>query len=419
MHFKYGYGKGYREFYIPDKNIMAELRQNNVDVGLTGLDEVMRALREPIASKRLSEIVKSGERAVIITSDITRPMPSKTVLPPVIDELLQAGARHEDITVVFALGSHRKHTEEEMRYLVGDDIYEKVRCVDSDANRCRMLGTTSRGTPVEIFEEVADADRVICLGNIEYHYFAGYSGGAKAIMPGVSTRAAIQANHSAMVRDEARAGALDDNPVRLDIDEVVKFVPIDFIVNVVLDEEKTIIKAVAGHYLHAHREGCRFLDRLYKVAIPEKADIVITTPGGFPKDINLYQAQKALDNAKHAVRDGGIIILLASCSEGYGERVFERWINASDSPDSLIESIRSNFELGGHKAAAIALVEKKARVFIVSDLDPCMCRRIYMEPFGSMQEALDCAFSVMGQDARVLLMPHGGSTLPVVEQAGA
>jgi nickel-dependent lactate racemase len=268
---------------------------------------------------------------------------------------------------------------------------------------------------VEIFEEVVDADRVVCLGNIEYHYFAGYSGGAKAIMPGVSTRAAIQANHSAMVRYEARAGSLDDNPVRQDIDEVVRFVPIDFIVNVVLDENKNIIRAVAGHYLYAHREGCRFLDRLYKVAIPAKADIVITTPGGFPKDINLYQAQKALENAKHAVRDNGIIILLASCSEGYGEPVFERWINESDSPDSLIERIKTNFELGGHKAAAIALVEKKAKVFIVSDLDRSICERLYMEPFNSLQEALDRAFSLMGPDARVLLMPHGGSTLPVVE----
>ena len=318
MYFKYGYGKGFREFHIPDGNVMAELRQNDVTVSLTGIDEVRRAISEPIASKRLSEIVSRGEKTVIITSDITRPMPTKTVLPAVLEELLKAGLEYEDITVVFALGSHRKHTEEEMRYLTGDDIYEKVRCIDSDADRCRMLGTTSRGTPVEIFDEVADADRIICLGNIEYHYFAGYSGGAKAVMPGVSTRAAIQANHSAMVRDEARAGALDDNPVRQDIDEVVKFVPIDFIVNVVLDENKNIIKAVAGHYLHAHREGCRFLDRLYKVTIPRKADIVITTPGGFPKDINLYQAQKALDNAKHAVRDNGIIILLASCSEGYG-----------------------------------------------------------------------------------------------------
>lgn len=415
MHFKYGYGKGYKEFDIKDENIMAELSQNSVKYELTGIDEVRRALREPIGTPKLSEIVKPGEKVVIITSDITRPMPSKTVLPAIMEELLEAGADYKDITVVFALGSHRKHTEDEKRYLVGDEIYEKVACVDSDVKQCRMLGTTSRGTPVEVFGIVADADRVICLGNIEYHYFAGYSGGAKAIMPGVSTRAAIQANHSAMVMDAARAGAIDDNPVRQDIDEVTRFVRIDFILNVVLDESKNIIKAVAGHYIDAHREGCRFLDGLYKVKIPGKADIVITTPGGFPKDINLYQAQKALDNAKHAVRDGGIIILLASCTEGYGEGVFERWIRESTSVDDLVTRIKANFELGGHKAAAIALVEKKAQVYIVSDMEREMAEKLYMVPFSSMDEALARAFDELGPDAKVLLMPHGGSTLPVVE----
>jgi nickel-dependent lactate racemase len=416
MHFKYGYGKGFKEFDIKDENIMAELSQNSVKYELTGIDEVRRALREPIGTPKLSEIVKHGEKVVIITSDITRPMPSKTVLPAIMEELLAAGAEYKDITVVFALGSHRKHTEEEKRYLVGDDIYEKVSCVDSDVTQCRMLGTTSRGTPVEVFDKVADADRIICLGNIEYHYFAGYSGGAKAIMPGVSTRAAIQANHSAMVMDAARAGALDENPVRLDIDEVARFLKIDFILNVVLDESKNIIKAVAGHYIHAHREGCRFLDGLYKVKIPGKADIVITTPGGFPKDINLYQAQKALDNAKHAVRDGGIIILLASCTEGYGEGVFERWIKEASCVDDLVTRIKTSFELGGHKAAAIALVEKKAKVLIVSDMERTMAEKLYMEPFNSMDEALERAFYEMGPDARVLLMPHGGSTLPVIQK---
>ena len=414
MHFKYGYGKSFKEFDIKDENIMAELGQNSVKYELTGIDEVRRALREPVGTPKLSEIVKRGEKIVIITSDITRPMPSKTVLPAVIDELMASGAEYKDITVVFALGSHRKHTEEEKRYLVGDEVYEKVSCIDSDVQQCRMLGTTSRGTPVEIFDRVADAERIICLGNIEYHYFAGYSGGAKAIMPGVSTRAAIQANHSAMVMDAARAGAVDDNPVRQDIEEVTQFVKIDFILNVVLDENKNIIKAVAGHHVLAHREGCRFLDWLYKIKIPGKADIVITTPGGFPKDINLYQAQKALDNAKHAVRDGGIIILLASCTEGYGEEVFERWIKEASSVDDLVTKIKANFELGGHKAAAIALVEKKSRVFIVSDMEHEMSEKLYMEPFDSMEEALNKAFEVMGPDARVLLMPHGGSTLPVV-----
>lgn len=414
MHFKYGFGKSFREFDIEDKNIMAELSQNSVETGLTGADEVIRALKEPIGTGRLSTIVKPGEKIVIITSDITRPMPSRIALPPLMKELAQAGVGNDDVTVVFALGNHRKHTEDEKKYLVGEEIYNKVRCVDSDVKRCKLLGKTSSGTPVEIFEEVACADRVICMGNIEYHYFAGYSGGAKAIMPGVSTRAAIQANHSGMVKDAARAGAIDDNPVRQDIEEVVRFVPIDFILNVVLDENKRIIKAVAGHHVEAHRAGCRFLDGLYKVRIPQKADIVITTPGGFPKDINLYQAQKALDNAKHAVRDGGIIILLAACTEGYGEAVFERWINESSSPDDLVTKIRENFELGGHKAAAIALVEKKAEVFMVSDMPEELSRKLYMEPFACMKAALAKAFNELGPDARVLLMPHGGSTLPVL-----
>ncbi len=414
MHFKYGYGKEYREFDIDDKKIVAELGQNSIETALTGADEVKRALQNPIGTGRLSTLVKPGEKIAIVTSDVTRPMPSKLVLPPLVEELLEAGVAYEDITVVFALGSHRKHTEAEMKSLAGDEIYSKIKCVDSDVKQCRSLGITTRGTPVEIFDVVADADRRICLGNIEYHYFAGYSGGAKAIMPGVSTRAAIQANHSAMVQDSARAGALDDNPVRQDIEEVVKFTPIDFILNVVLDENKKIIRAVAGHHIEAHREGCRFLDGLYKVRIPHKADIVITTPGGYPKDINLYQAQKALDNAKHAVRDGGIIILLAACTEGYGEEVFEKWIQVSTSPDDLVSRIRSNFELGGHKAAAIALVEKKAKIFIVSDMSAEMSSKLYMEPCGSMDEALEKAFAELGQDAGVLLMPHGGSTLPVV-----
>jgi len=414
MHFKYGYGKTYKEFDVDDENILVELRQNDVNFTLTGADEVKRALQNPIGTERLSGIVKPGEKVAIVTSDITRPMPSKIVLPLILEELREAGVSYGDITVVFALGSHRKHTEEEKKYLVGEDVYNKVQCIDSDPADFVHLGVTSRGTPVDIFSVVAKADRRICLGNIEYHYFAGYSGGAKAIMPGVSTRAAIQSNHSAMVLDEARAGALEDNPVRLDIEEAVKFIPIDFILNVVLDERKNIIKAVAGHHVLGHREGCKFLDSLYKVEIPKKADIVITTPGGYPKDINLYQAQKALDNSKHAVRDGGIVILLASCTEGLGEKVFERWMLNASSPDSLISDIQRNFELGGHKAAAIALVLKKAKIFLVSDLEEEFVRSLFMEPFRDVNDALEKAFEELGKDAKVLLMPYGGSTLPVI-----
>jgi nickel-dependent lactate racemase len=411
MKIELGFWKGKVEVNIPDTNVQAVLRPNTVKTGLTGTDEVKRALQNPIGSGRLKDIVRSGERVCIVTSDITRPMPSRLVLPAVLDELGAGGVADGDITVVLALGNHRPHTEEEKKYLTGD-AYGRVRCVDSDQGRAVNLGTTSYGTPVDVFEEVAQADRVVCLGNIEYHYFAGYSGGAKAIMPGVSTAAAIQANHSRMVEETSVAGKIEGNNLRADIDEVARFRSIDFIVNVVLDEKKRIVRALAGDYIKAHREGCAFLDTLYKVKIDKRADIVMVSPGGYPKDINLYQAQKALDNARHAVKDGGIIILVASCKEGLGEEVFERWMCSAKSPDEMVEKIRRCFELGGHKAAAIGMVRQKADIYLVSDMDMDFVRSIFMTPFDGAQAALDAALAQRGRGASVIVMPFGGSTLP-------
>ncbi len=406
------YGKGKACLELDEKNILAVLLPNEVSPGLTGAEEVKRALRHPIGARPLTETVQKGERICIITSDITRPIPSSVVLPPLLQELFSAGVEPSDVCIVFSLGSHRKHTEAEMRKLVGNEVFETVRCMDHDPKRFIHLGVTKRGTPVDIFEEVVKADRRICLGNIEYHYFAGYSGGAKAIMPGVSTRAAIQANHSRMVEASAMAGKLEGNPVREDIDEVAEFIPIDFILNVVLDEHKNILKAFAGHYIEAHREGCAYLDTLYKKHIPEKADIVLVSAGGYPKDINLYQAQKALDNAKHAVKKGGIIILLGECKEGLGEGTFEEWMTSSKSPEEMIRRIQKDFQLGGHKAAAIAMVLQDAEVYLVSDLADDFVRTIFLTPFSQVQLAVDRAFEKLGQNAKVILMPYGGSTLP-------
>jgi len=412
MIFKLGFGKSTVDIEINKNNLLGVIEPNPVKVEKCGKEEVKRAIENPIGTKRLKDMVKRGEKIVIITSDITRPMPSRLVLPEILEELYKAGVEEDDINIVFALGSHRKHTEEEMRYLVGEAVYSKIKCIDSDINDCVRMGMTSAGTPVDIFRAVAEADRRICLGNVEYHYFAGYSGGAKAIMPGVSTRQAIQSNHSRMVAEWAKAGELKRNPVRQDIEEVASFVPIDFILNVVLDEHKNIIKAVAGHYIEAHREGCEFLDKLYKVKIDRPADIVIVSAGGYPKDINLYQAQKALDNAKHAVRKGGIIILLASCKEGFGEGVFEKWIMRSNTPEEMIQEIQRNFELGGHKAAAIAMVLKNSEVYLVSDLKEEIARKAFMKPYPDMQSAFNDALNKLGADSKVIVMPYGGSTLP-------
>jgi len=408
-----GYHKEKVEVYIPDDNLRGILKPKKPTGSLSEQDILLQALTHPLGAPLLGEIVKPGEKVVIVTSDITRPMPTAMVLPMVVDTLNQARVDDKDITVVFGLGIHRKHAAEEHAMLAGQELYDRITCVDSDPDAVVHLGETSRGTPVDIFRKVVDADRRICLGNIEYHYFAGFSGGMKAIMPGISTRRAIQANHSRMVEESAITGKLEGNPVREDIDEVYRFLPVDYIMNVVLGEHKNIINAFAGDVFQAHRAGCAYLDSLYKVEIDAPADIVIVTPGGFPKDINLYQAQKALDNAKHAVKEGGSIILLAACREGLGEEVFEHWMLNAPNPHHMIEDIQKNFELGGHKAAAIATVMEKAKIYLVSEFSPDFTRRLFMAPFPDIQTALAQALHEQGPDADILVMPYGGATLPV------
>ena len=413
MRYELGFGKGIQTVEIDEKNVLDVLLPNPIVKELTGEAEVRRALAAPpIGSAPLSQIVKPGEKIAIITSDITRPVPTWKIMPALLDALYAAGCRAEDLLLVFALGSHRSHTSEEQRHLAGERAWNEIRCVDSDPKDCVHLGVTKNGTPVDIFRPVAEADRVICLGNIEYHYFAGYSGGAKAVMPGVSTREAIQANHSRMVRPEACAGRIAGNPVREDIEEAAALLGVDFIVNVVLDEHKEIIRCFTGDVTAAHRAGCAFLDTLYAKPIPKRADIVIVSQGGAPKDLNLYQTQKALDNAKHAVRDGGIIILVGSCREGLGEKTFEEWLTGAPTAHSLVERIEREFKLGGHKAAAIAMVLERAEIYLVSEMAPEFVESLFMKPFPSLEAAYAAAAEKLGPDAGVILMPYGGSTLP-------
>lgn len=414
MRLTFGYGEGEQAVVLPDQNVVDILTPNVVELGLTGEAAIRDALCNPIGAKRLSEIVRPGERIAVVTSDVTRPMPTHLVMPHLLDELYAAGARPEDIALVFALGSHRRHTASEIRKLAGERAFSEIRCVDSDPDDCVDLGVTSCGTPVDITRAVAEADRRVCLGNIEFHYFAGYSGGGKALMPGVSTRAAIRMNHSRMVDPDARAGKLDGNPIREDIEEAAALCGIHFILNVVLDEHRRVIRAVAGDPVKAHRAGCAFLDALYLKTIDARADIVIVSQGGAPKDINLYQTQKALDNARHAVKRGGVVILIGSCREGLGEKTFESWMTESPSPAFMVDRIRRDFQLGGHKAAAIAMVLADADIYLVSELAPEFVRRIFLTPFQTAQAALDAAFEKLGRGATVISMPYGGSTLPKV-----
>ena len=414
MQLKFKIGNEAQYVEVEESRLLAQLESSSTEAAGDEQSIIKAALSSPIGSPRLEEIVKPGEKIAIISSDITRPMPTWKVMPQLLDSLYAAGIRPEDITLYLALGSHRAHSDEERKKLAGERAWQEINCTDSNPDDCVRLGFTKRGTPIDIDRRVASADRRICLGNVEYHYFAGFSGGAKAIMPGVSTREAIQSNHRFMVQDSACAGKLEGNPVREDIEEAAAVVGVDFILNVVLSTSKEILYAAAGDVTLAHRDACAYLDRIYRSPIPERADIVLVSQGGAPKDLNLYQVQKALDNAKHAVKDGGTIILIGSCREGLGEKTFAQWLTEAETPHSLIERIQADFKLGGHKAAAIAMVLEKADIYLVSHMEPDFVKSLFMEPFDSVQAAFDAALKKQGEKATVIAMPYGGSTLPVV-----
>jgi len=409
------YGKKIVSLDIPDRNFLGVIKPEDID----GLDdpaaEVKRSLAEPIGSQRLKELVFPDGRIVILVSDITRPVPSKILLPPILEEIKTAGIDDNQVKIVFGLGVHRKQTEKEKKDLVGKKIYERIECIEHDLEDCEQVGVTSRGTKAAVFRKVLEADFVIATGNLEFHYFAGYSGGAKALAPGVCSRATIESNHSLFLHPDAKAGMLKGNPLREELEEIAAMVRVDFMVNAVLNPQKEIIKVVAGDMTAAHRAGAEYLDRIYRLPIDEPADIVITSPGGFPKDINLYQAHKAMQNALPAVKKGGIILTIACCKEGIGEENLSRALMEDLSLAERVDELKHKFIQGRHIASQMAKIQLEHKIYLVSDLPPEVIKDLFFRCFDSPQKALSEALKAQGKDARVLIMPFGIACLPYLK----
>jgi nickel-dependent lactate racemase len=365
--------------------------------------EIERALDDPVGPS-LQDFA-GCKRAAIMASDITRPAPTSKMLPPLVRRLEDLGV--SEILIVFGLGTHRRMTAEEENRLLGGSSH--LHHIQHDKDQCVRLGETSWGTPVEILEDVASSDLKIGTGNIEYHYYAGYSGGAKALLPGVSSENSVNKNHAMMTDPLAKSGSLN-NPVRQDMEEAAKIAGLDFILNVVLNSRKEIVRAVAGDYVKAHRVGAEVVDEMYRKVV-KPAEIVITCAGGRPKDINLFQAQKAMENAKEAVLAGGSLILLAECSEGLGHPVFERWAREAICAEDCVERFGREYEFGGHKAALIARESLQKDLILVSSMRPDLAEMCFFRHAKSLEEALTMARERQGQNARTIVMPHGNLTL--------
>jgi nickel-dependent lactate racemase len=416
------YGDNNLRLAVPDRNLLGVITPKSIgvsssppsSVNLPDEDRIIRqALAHPIGAPRLREIVRSGQRVAIVTSDVTRPCPSAKLIPYVLEELDAAGVSiPDDVFIVIALGLHRRMTSQEIDQAIPPEARQHVPVLNHDIANTIHRGVTSRGTPAEFFRPVVEANVRVCLGNLEFHWFAGYSGGAKAILPGCASTAAIYANHGLMVHPGVGSGRTQGNPIREDMEEAVAQLGIVFILNVVVDREHRIIGAVAGDWIAAHRQGCEMVNQRGKVAVSRKADIVIASAGGYPKDINLYQAHKGMEHASYFLRDDGVLVFLAECREGMGNKVFESWMLSASSPAEILDRVRREFTIGGHKAAGIARIQQRVHIHLISNLPDDLVHRLFMIPFKDPQDALQSALSQLSQESQVLVLPQSGSIIP-------
>ncbi|MCK9440476.1 MAG: nickel-dependent lactate racemase [Methanothrix sp.] len=400
---KLGYGQGCLDLMV---GVGAEVVFAE-ELSAAPAGEVERSIDHALG-KSLDDFAGS-KSASILVSDITRPAPSHLMLPPLIRRLKDLGI--SDLKIVFALGTHRRMTSVEERLLLRDCT--SLPYMQHDPKNCISLGETRRGTPVEILDTVASSDLIVATGNIEYHYYAGYSGGAKAVLPGVSSERSVIKNHELMRDPNSITGRLD-SPVRLDMEDAAKIAGLDFILNAVLNGKKEIVQSVAGDFISAHSVGAATVDRMYRRPV-RQAEIVVTCAGGRPKDLNLFQAQKALDNAKNAALPGGSIILVAECCEGLGHPVFERWAKEATSAEECWERFGREYEFGGHKAAFLAKESMQHHLILVSALPKDRAEMCFFTPAATLEQALELARERQGRDARMLVMPHGNLTLAVAK----
>ncbi len=341
-------------------------------------EEIRRALAEPIATPPLAEIVCPGESIVIVTSDITRYTGSEIYLPILVEELNRCGIPDRDISIVIALGIHRKQSAEEHRKILGP-LYERIAVHDhecDDPEQLIDLGHTSSGLPVQINRRVVAADRVIVTGTIGLHYFAGFGGGRKSLVPGVASRATCMATHFAIFNPPEQGGRntkactanLEDNPVHQAILEAAKMIKPDFLLNTVLTTDKKIARVFCGDLEQAHLAGCELAASLYTASLDQAADLAIVSCGGHPKDINFIQAHKALDYGVQAVRPGGTVILLAACPDGFGNATFFDWFNYEDL-DIFEKALRNRYEINGQTAWSTLSKARTWRVILISEFD--------------------------------------------------
>ncbi len=409
------YGKSHVEIKVPDKNILAVLKPKFPEPLLDPSKEIAEKLREPTGTDPLRNLVDSDMKVAIVIDDVTRPLPSKLILPYVIKELELGGVRRENIVIIIATGTHRGVSNEEAFYLMGD-LAAKYKWInhDCDSKDLVYLGDTSFGNHVYVNKYYVNADFRIVISDITPHYYAGFGGVYKSIVPGIAGRETINFNHSMMFDEKADICNISDNPVFLDLREGAGLVGIDFSLAVVLNSRKEILRVFAGDPDRTFLDGVEYIKSFIMVPIESKADLAISSPGGYPFDINFYQAHKGLYNTEKIVKEGGKIVFIAECPDGFGHSVFADWLGRFSNHIEVMNELKKRFVLGGHKAYYVLKTIASYEVYLYTSLNARDVKELLrMNPIKNIQKTIDDYLSE-NKDVKVIVMPYSYETVPML-----
>lgn len=367
-------------------------------------------------------LIKCDEKVVIVTSDITRYTGSEIYLPLLVNRLNRHGVSDDNIEILIALGIHRTQTVHEHQKILGA-LFGRIRVSDhncDDPAALTYIGKTSSGIKVSISRRAAEADHLILTGTIGFHYFAGFSGGRKSVLPGIASRASCMASHFSVLNPAdgsgknplATTGNLEGNPVHRAMVEGCALAKPAFILNTVLAADRRIFAAFSGDWREAHEEGCRFYQRHFSWPLSGKGDLVITSCGGYPKDINLIQAHKSMEYAAQALKDGGVMILLAECRDGFGNGTFFNWFRYKNLAE-FETALRTHYEINGQTAYSLLQKAQRFRIVLVSQFPREQVEAMGMIPARTLDDAMALAFGMLPSDWQAYVLPEGGSVLPV------
>ncbi|MEK6265322.1 MAG: nickel-dependent lactate racemase [Clostridium sp.] len=418
---KIPYSKQFLEIEIPDKNLVSTLESKAHAYSAEGTQEeiVNKALDSPIGSPKLEELVMGKKNMVLITSDHTRPVPSKVTLPILLGRIRSVNPEIK-ITILIATGFHRPTTREEMISKFGPEIVDNeviINHVSEDYSSMISVGTLPSGGELLLNKLAMETELLISEGFIEPHFFAGFSGGRKSVLPGVASAKTVMANHCSefIASEYARSGVLENNPIHRDMLYAAKKAKLAFILNVVIDSEKNVINAFAGDSELAHSSGCKFVMELASVKAV-KADIAISTNGGYPLDQNIYQSVKGMTAAEATCKENGVIIMVSACNDGHGGQSFYDNIANASSPREVLDRV---IKVGRNETAPdqwefqiLARILDKFIVIFVTDMcDPCMIKKMHMQHAFTFEEALERALEIKGRDATITVIPDGVSVV--------